>query len=204
MVASEATAKTSVPPLPQTAVKCGPPGRGETVIAPVPLCPSLVAVIVTGPPAETPVTNPVGFTVATAVLLLVHITRRPVRTFPTASFVVAVSCTDPPGAIVAVAGVTVTEATGGVAPPPDPTSVARVSTQVVPLSPGDPTVVSLRLAAWSAPVAVAVGGPPLVASSAQVAAPPNPLAFDSTQTSVGWQALARQPPKMVIRSPTGS
>src|SRR6266566_539329 len=113
MVASEATANTSAGPLPQTAAKRGPPGGAKTVTAPVPLCPSLVAVIVTGPPAATPVTNPVGLTLASATLLLTHVTRRPVSTFPAASFVVAVSCTDPPGAIAAVGGVTVTEATGG-------------------------------------------------------------------------------------------
>src|SRR5437879_11106670 len=112
MVPSEATAKTSLPLLPQTAAKCVPPARAETVTAPVPLFPSLVAVIVTGPPAETPVTRPLGLTVASETLLLVQVTTRPVSTFPAASFVVAANCTVPLGATVAVAGVTVTTATG--------------------------------------------------------------------------------------------
>ena len=111
MVPSEATANTSVPLLPQTAAKCVPPARAETVTAPVPLFPSLVAVIVTGPPEATPVTNPLALTVATAALLVTHVTARPVSTLPAASFVVAVSCTVPPGAMFAVAGVTITEAT---------------------------------------------------------------------------------------------
>jgi len=83
-----------------------------TVIAAVPLCPSLVAVIVTGPPAVTPVTSPVDETVATAALLVVHVTVRPVSTFPAASCVVAVSCTVAPTATAAGVGVTVTDATG--------------------------------------------------------------------------------------------
>ena len=82
-----------------------------TVTLAVPLCPSLVAVIV-GDPAATPVTSPLALTVAAAVLPLVQVTARPVSTLPAASFVVAVSCTVPPGPIVAVVGVTITEATG--------------------------------------------------------------------------------------------
>jgi hypothetical protein len=57
-----------------------------------PLAPSLDAVIVAVPLA-TPVTTPLEFTVATDVLLLVHPTIRPLRVFPTASFVVAVNVT---------------------------------------------------------------------------------------------------------------
>src|SRR4029077_2295124 len=83
-----------------------------TVTAAVPLCPSLVAVIVTGPPVATPVTSPLPFTLAIALLLDCHVIVRPVNGLPFASFGVAVSCTVPPIATLAVAGVTVTDATG--------------------------------------------------------------------------------------------
>src|SRR3989442_4986689 len=77
----------------------------------LPLCPSLVAVIV-AVPSRSPLTRPPADTVATAALLVAHITTRPVRGLPFASFGVAVSCTVCPAATLAGAGVTVTEATG--------------------------------------------------------------------------------------------
>src|SRR5439155_9203271 len=61
-------------------------GTVLTVTVAVPLCPSLVAVIVTAP-AVTPVTNPPALTVATAVLLLPQLTGRPDNELPVASFV---------------------------------------------------------------------------------------------------------------------
>jgi hypothetical protein len=82
-----------------------------TITAEVPLCPSLVAVIVADP-AATPVINPVPFTVAAAVLLVLHVTTRPVSAFPFASFGVAVSCTVCPVTTPADAGLTLTDATG--------------------------------------------------------------------------------------------
>src|SRR5213593_3549839 len=94
-------------------------GTGVTVTLDVPLCPSLVAVIVAEPVA-TPVTSPLPFTVATAVLLLDQVTTRPGRGFPFASFGVAVSCTVSPTCTLAGEGVTVTLATGtGVTVTPD-------------------------------------------------------------------------------------
>jgi len=63
-----------------------------TVIVAVPLFPSLVAVIV-AEPAVTPETRPALLTVATDVLLLVHVTVEPDRAFPFASLGIAVSCT---------------------------------------------------------------------------------------------------------------
>src|SRR6266567_3217874 len=63
-----------------------------TVTAEVPLCPSLVAVMV-AEPATTPLTTPLPLTVATEVLLLLHDTTRPVKGLPLASLGVAVSCT---------------------------------------------------------------------------------------------------------------
>src|SRR6266481_8324128 len=66
-------------------------GSTVTVMAAVPFCPSLVAVIV-AEPTRRPVTNPLPLTVATSVLLLPHVTVRPVSTLPLASRNVAVSC----------------------------------------------------------------------------------------------------------------
>src|SRR5207248_9334118 len=67
-------------------------GTGVTVIAEVPLFPSLVAVIV-AEPGVTPETRPLLLTVATAVLELDHVTVRPERGSPLASLGVPVSCT---------------------------------------------------------------------------------------------------------------
>src|SRR2546421_8671378 len=87
-------------------------GATVTVTLAVPLCPSLVAVIVTGPPAATPLTSPLPFTLAIALLLDCQVTTRPVSGLPFVSLGVAVSCTVLPTATPAVAGVTVTDATG--------------------------------------------------------------------------------------------
>jgi len=65
-------------------------GTTMTVIAAVPLFPSLVAVIVADPTA-TAVTRPLADTVATAGALLDHAMLRPARTLPAESLVVAVS-----------------------------------------------------------------------------------------------------------------
>ena len=81
-------------------------------MAAVPLCPSLVAVIV-AVPATWPVTSPVALTVATLVLLDTHVTVRPVSGLPVASLGVAVSCSVAPTGTVAEPGVTLTDATGG-------------------------------------------------------------------------------------------
>jgi len=66
-------------------------GTCTTVMADVPLCPSLVAVIV-AEPATLPVTSPLELTVATDVLELAHVTTRPDNGLPFTSFGVAVSC----------------------------------------------------------------------------------------------------------------
>ena len=83
------------------------------MIAAVLVFPSLVAVMVAEPGA-TPVTWPLGLTVATVVSLLFHVTVRPARVPPAESFGVAVTCVVCPTRIEAVAGETVTEATGTV------------------------------------------------------------------------------------------
>src|SRR6266581_1190514 len=95
----------------KTCPKVGVPGAcGVTVMAEVPVFPSLVAVIVAGPGA-TPVTRPLPFTVAYAMASLDQVTARPGRGAPFASFGVAVSWTVPPASTLADAGVTATEAT---------------------------------------------------------------------------------------------
>jgi len=88
-------------------------GTGMTVMELVPVCPSLVAVMVTGPPAATAVTSPLASTVATAASFVDQVTVRPVSTLPSASRVSAVSCCVAPTWMVADGGLTVTELTGG-------------------------------------------------------------------------------------------
>src|SRR5438552_18843029 len=89
----------------------GAPPDVVTVMAAVPLFPSLVALIVTEP-GVTPVTRPLVLTAATAVLELDHVTVRPESGFPPASLGVAVSCTVWPACTDAEGGVTSTVATG--------------------------------------------------------------------------------------------
>src|SRR3989449_1227992 len=91
-------------------------GPSVTVTAEVALFPSLVAVMV-AEPAATPVTTPtftcpLAVTVATAALLVAHVTTRPLNGFPLASRSVAVSCTACPTPALTVAGLTLTDATG--------------------------------------------------------------------------------------------
>src|SRR5947199_412260 len=86
-------------------------GTLVTKIAAVPLFPSLVAVSVAAPTA-TPVACPAPFTVATAGLLLDQVTVRPPSGLPNASRVIAAYCAVCPTPIVAVPGVTLTDATG--------------------------------------------------------------------------------------------
>src|SRR5437879_13482775 len=96
-----------------TCPNCDVPGGGwgVTVMVAVPLCPSLVAVIV-AVPAAVPVTNPLVLTVATPASLEAHVTVRPVSGLPFASFGVAVSCAVDPTGTLTDAGVTLTDATG--------------------------------------------------------------------------------------------
>src|SRR5207302_1390380 len=86
-------------------------GTSVTVAAAVPAFPSLVAVIV-AVPAATPFTSPLLLTVAILVLLLAHVTVRPVSAVPAESFGVAVSCAVAPTDTLGAAGATATEATG--------------------------------------------------------------------------------------------
>src|SRR3989442_10908792 len=105
-------------------------GTLVTVTVAVPLCPSLVAVIV-AEPAATPVTRPLADTVAAAALLVAQVTTRPLRAVPLASFGVAVNWLVAPTVTPAAAGLTATDATGtfltvtaAVPPSPPPLSVA--------------------------------------------------------------------------------
>jgi len=82
---------------------------GVTLSVAVPLCPSLVAMMVVVP-ALTARTAPVPLTVATAALPDAHVTTRPVSTFPLASLFVAVACVVPPTVNVGAASATATEA----------------------------------------------------------------------------------------------
>ena len=81
------------------------------MIADVPVFVSLVAVMVTEP-AATPVTRPDAETEAIALLLELHVIVRPVSTLLLASRVTAESCTVAATWTLAVAGETVTVATG--------------------------------------------------------------------------------------------
>src|SRR5207247_1703065 len=86
-------------------------GSAVTVIAAVPLFPSLVAVIVAAPTA-TPVTSPLPFTLAIPPLLDAHVSARPVKTVPALSLVTALRWPAwPPGAV-AAAGLAAPEAAG--------------------------------------------------------------------------------------------
>jgi hypothetical protein len=110
-----------------------------TVIEDVPVCVSLVAVIV-AVPAPTAVTRPLPDTVATALLSDAQVTVRPVRRVPPASRVVAVNCWVLPTTTLAVAGLTVTLATGatltGLSEFPSQSSIVTVLPYIP--TPGEP------------------------------------------------------------------
>src|SRR5947207_618883 len=120
-------------------------GTSVTVMAEVPFFPSLVAVMI-ALPADPPVTRPLELTVATEALLVDHVTTRPVRVAPAASFVTAVSCCVAPTTMLADAGPTITEATGTCV-------TVMVALAVVP---------SLVAVTVAEPAAVAVTSPLLV------------------------------------------
>ena len=111
-----------------------------TVTDAEPFCPSLVAVMVTGPPTATPVMTPEADTVATPVFDDDQVITRPVNVAPDASRSVAVSAVVDPGVTDAEAGATVTVVTGG----------------GVTVTVADPS--------WPSLVATMVTGPPIVAA----------------------------------------
>src|SRR2546423_3680574 len=119
------------------------PGRGlelalATLIAAVPLTPSLVAVMVADP-APRPRTSPLALTLATAGVPLVQVTVRPLSTFPALSFRVALSWRLTLRSRVAVAGVVTTDA------PPATLAVGTVAVAAA-LCPPHPAVGGARAA----------------------------------------------------------
>ena len=84
-----------------------------TVTDAVPLFPSTVAVIVTGPPAAIPVTRPIGETVAIDALLVVQVWTLPVIVTPFWSRTMGLSGVVPPLGTVVTAGAMETLVTSG-------------------------------------------------------------------------------------------
>src|SRR2546422_10200218 len=95
-------------------------GTLVTVIAAVPLWPSLAAVIVAAP-VLTPVTRPLADTVATPGLPLDQLTVRPLSRLPFASLGIAASCTVCPTDRLAGAGLLLTD------PPPPARATATLT-----------------------------------------------------------------------------
>jgi len=89
----------------------GTGGAATTVTVADPVFPSLVAVMVAVPVA-TPETTPVGDTVATDVVLELHVTVRPESVLPAESFTTLVSVAVLPAVTLVVGGCTATTATG--------------------------------------------------------------------------------------------
>ena len=87
-------------------------GTGSTVTVAVPVFPSLVASIITGPPTATADASPVPLTCATVELLVDQVTERPRSGLPLASAIVAANCVVRPTMTLAEAGLTNTAATG--------------------------------------------------------------------------------------------
>ena len=91
-------------------------------------------------PMATADTVPVAETVATAGVLLLHMTARPVIAAPPASRAVATSTWTPPTTRLAVAGVTVTAAIGTVV-----TVMATVAVAVAAAKVADPVAVAVTV-----------------------------------------------------------
>src|SRR5436309_9754194 len=137
-------------------------GGAVTVTLAVPLCPSLVAVIVAAPGA-TALTRPLPLTVATAVFPLAHVITRPPRAFPLASCGVAVSCTVCPCGIVTAGGVTATAATGTLATVTDAVPLCPSLVAVIVAAPGATAVtrpLPLTVATALFPLAHVITRPP--------------------------------------------
>lgn len=88
-----------------------PTGTATMFIVALPVFPSLVAIIAVEP-TPVAVTSPVEDTVAIAVLPVLHVTTRPVRTVWFKSYVVAVACAVWPTWMLEAKGDTLTESTG--------------------------------------------------------------------------------------------
>jgi hypothetical protein len=145
------------------------------VIVAVALFPSLVTVIC-AVPAATPLTKPLGDTVAAAVLVETQVSALPVSRLLSASRVSAESWTVPPSTTLALEGVTVTEATGTgvtvrVALPVLPSLVAVIvdvpALMVVTSPPVDTVATAVLLEAQT--IARPASVPPLASSVVAVA-----------------------------------
>ena len=150
---------------------------GVTLTDDVPLCPSLVAVMVPDPVA-TAVTTPLPLTRAIVVSLLDHVTARPDKTLPLASLRVAVSCAVCPTDTVADDGVTVTEATGAVV----------TVTAAVPLFPSLVAVIVAEPAATplTRPVLLTVAAAVLLLDQVTVL-PVSTFPAESNVVAVSWR-----------------
>src|SRR2546425_501233 len=93
------------------AMSPAPTSTAPTVTAAVPLCPSLVAVMV-AVPGLSALTRPVGSTVASTGALVAQVTAR-LRSGVPLSLGIAASCTVAPTNAPGAAGVTITAVTGG-------------------------------------------------------------------------------------------
>src|SRR3989441_801786 len=151
-------------------------------MADVPLWPSLVAVIV-AEPATFAVPGPVPVPVATGVLVLAHVTVRPVRMWPVASRRVAVSCCVWPAGTLADAGLTVTDATGTpltvmLAVPLWPSLVAVMVTAPATTPVTSPVLftVAIVLSLDDQPIARPVNGLPLASRGVAVSCTVCPIA----------------------------
>src|SRR5213592_3487623 len=134
---------------------------------PLPLC---VAVIVADP-GPMPVTNPLPLTAATVPSLVAQVRDRPESGFPFPSRAVAENCTVPPTSRLAVAGVTITDATG--------TSVA----------------VAVNVTAWSPPTLAVRVFVPGVGPSVQL-----PTVAIPSWAVVGDAAVTLPPPEEIGRA----
>ena len=128
-------------------VETGAGGEAITDTLTDPDLPSDVAVMVAEPSAA-PVTIPVELTVATPLLLEVHVTPRPVRTLPLASLIVGVAWVVSPTTMLpdSMATVTVATAAGAVAVTvivADPVLPSHVAVMVVA-----PTPVAVTSPSW--------------------------------------------------------
>src|SRR6266700_396491 len=147
-------------------------GTTLTVNDAVPLCPSLVAVIVVEPAARA-VTSPLPLTVATVALPLDHATLLPASGLPPASLGVAVNCTVCPTRTVTDAGLTATNATG----------TACTVMAAVPVLP--PLVALPAVTPCTSPLALTLATPELLLVQV-TARPASGFPAESSTSALSW------------------
>jgi len=148
--------------------------------------------VIVAEPAATAVTRPLVLTVAAELLELVHVTVRPVRMLPLASRNVAVSWAVCPTDRLAVAGLTVTEATGALV-----TVTAAVCVTAVPLIVAE-TVFVAAAVELNVPVATPVA---LVGPLGWVRVFPVPVAASTTVAPVIGLPLASLAVTVIVDVP---